>query len=98
MANDLAQLAKYDAWIEELERRQKTLAGNRRGYLRFFAGALVASGVGFVWNTWVGVGTVVTGLLFFAFGVYVVLRREGDYVRELKEARETAERLREAET
>jgi hypothetical protein len=96
MTDDLARLAKYDAWVEELERRQKTLAASRPGYLRFFAGSVVVSSLGFLWNPWVGAGTFVTGLLFCAFGFYVVLRREGEYVRELTAVRETAQRLRES--
>ena len=95
MTDRLARLAKYDAWIRELEQRQRTLAGSRLSYLRFFAGAGVVSCVGFAWNPWVGAGSLVTGVLFGAFGFYVVLRREGEYVRELGEARETAGRLRE---
>jgi len=95
MTDSLAQLAKYDAWIAELERRQKTLAVSRPGYLRFFAGSVVVSALGFFWNPWVGAGTFFTGLLFCAFGFYVVLRRDGEYVRELTAVRETAQRLRE---
>jgi hypothetical protein len=90
----VTQLAKYEAWIAELERRQTTLAGSRRGYLRFFAASLAVSSLGFVWNPWVGAGTLFTGVLFCAFGFYVVLRREGEYVRELAAVRETARRLR----
>jgi uncharacterized membrane protein len=94
MVDHGAQLAKYEAWILELEQRQRTLAGTRTGYLRFFTGALAASALGFFWNPWVGVGTLLTGIIFCAFGFYVVLRREGDYVRELAEARETTRSLR----
>ncbi len=90
-----AQLAKYEAWIRELEARQTTLAGSRTRYLRFFIGAAIASIVGFAWNPWVGAGTLCTGLLFCLFGFYVVVVRERDYVRELEEARAMARRLRE---
>jgi hypothetical protein len=96
MSDNLAQLAKYEAWIAELERRRKTLATSRPGYLRFFAGSVVVSSLGFICSPWIGAGTFFTGLLFCAFGFYVVLRREGEYVRELTALRETAQRLRES--
>jgi len=90
------QIEKYETWIRELEARQKTLAGSRQGYLRFFAGVLVASGAGFVWNPFLGAATLVTGVLFCAFGFYVVLGRERDYRDELVAMRRTAEDLRRA--
>lgn len=88
------QLAKIGAWIVELEARQKKLGASRTGYLRFFVGALAVSGLGFVWNLWFGVGAFLTGILFCAFGFYVVLVRESDYRHEIAQLRKDAERLR----
>ncbi len=89
------QLAKYEAWIRELEQRQRTLAGSRTRYLLFFGAAAPVSSLGFVWGPWVGAGALFSGLVFGVFGFYAVRVRERDYVRELGEARETARRLRE---
>ena len=88
------QVAKYEAWIRELEARQKTLAASRRRYLGFFVAALVASTLGFVWNAWVGAAGLVTGILFCVFGFYVVLARDGQYTREIEATRRTVTTLR----
>jgi hypothetical protein len=90
------QLEKYEAWIRELESRQKILASNRAAYLRGFVVALVVSAAGFFWNTWIGAATLFTGILFCAFGFYVVMVREGEYVRDLKHTRREVYRLRAA--
>jgi hypothetical protein len=94
---DTEQLAKYEAWITELESRQKILAASRTGYLRFFVGALVASAGGFFFNLWIGAATLFTGVMFCAFGFYSVMIREGDYVRELKATRREVARIRASE-
>lgn len=88
------QAAKYEDWIRELEARQKALAGSRQRYLTFFAAALVASTFGFAWNAWIGAATLATGILFCAFGFYVVLARDGQYTREIEATRRTARALR----
>lgn len=90
-----AQLAKYEAWIRALEQRQKALAESRGRYLRFFAGASLASSLGFAWGPRVGAGALFSGIVFGVFGFYAVRVRERDYVRELGEAREMARRLKE---
>ena len=88
------QLEKYEAWIRELESRQKILASNRTAYLRGFVLAFALSALGFFWNTWIGAATLFTGILFCAFGFYVVMVREGEYVRDLKHTRREVHRLR----
>jgi hypothetical protein len=88
------QVTKYEAWIRELEARQRTLAASRSGYLGFFAAMLVVSTLGFAWNAWVGAATLVTGILFCAFGLYVVLARDGQYTREIEATRRTVTALR----
>ena len=90
-----AQLEKIEGWIVELEARQRTLGASRTSYLRFFVASLVASALGFVWNVWIGAAALFTGVLFCAFGFYVVLQREAEYRRELAQFRETARKLRE---
>lgn len=90
------QLAKYEAWISELESRQKDIAEHRTGYLRLFVGLLIVSTVGFYWGVWIGVGAFLTGILACLFGFYTVLFREGEYVKELKSLRRVAGDLRAA--
>ncbi len=91
-AND--QLAKYEAWIVELERRRRDIAVNRPRYLRSLVGLLLASTLGFLWGVWFGVGALVTGILMCAFGFYTVLFREGEYEKELVHLRHVADGLR----
>jgi hypothetical protein len=88
------QLAKYEDWIREIERRQADIAVNRPRYLRFLVGLLVASLLGFLVGTWFGVGTLVVGILMCAFGFYTVLFREGEYEQELVHLRNVAKGLR----
>jgi hypothetical protein len=88
------RLAKYEAWILELEAREKKLAASRPRYARLFVAIPIVSTLGFVWNPWVGVGTLLTGIMCCAFGFYVVAVRADDYVRELRSMRAEVERLR----
>ncbi len=92
------KLAKYEAWILELESRQRTLATSRATYARLFAASLVLSFAGFFWNQWVGAGALLTGILFCIFGYYAIAVRQGDYERELKQTRREVARLRETAT
>jgi hypothetical protein len=94
---DAEKLARYEDAIRELESRQADLQKNRGGYMKLFVGLVVVSFVGFFWNRWAGVGTLVTGVLMWVFGVYVVRIRAGDYELELAELRQTAAELREAQ-
>jgi hypothetical protein len=90
------QLARYEAWISELESRQKDIAKKRPGYLRLLVGLLIGSTIGFVWGVWIGVGALLTGVLVCLFGFYTVLFRESEYVKELKSLRRVASDLRAA--
>jgi membrane protein required for beta-lactamase induction len=92
------QLEKYEAWIRELESRQRDIASHRPGYLRLFVGIVVVSVLGFVWDVWFGVGSLVVGILMCAFGFYTVLFRQGEYTRELEDLRRTADDLRAADS
>jgi hypothetical protein len=88
------KLAKYEAAIRDVEARQADLSRNRAGYMRLFAALAVLSLGGFFWNRWLGVGTLLTGVLIYVFGVYVVRMRARDYRFELEGLRETTEELR----
>jgi hypothetical protein len=90
-----AKISKYEAWLVELEARDAELARHRPGYLRLFGGTACASVLGFFWNVWVGVGSVLTGILVFVFGYYVLAIRRQDYAREIANARAELRRLRE---
>jgi hypothetical protein len=91
---DAAKLDKYEAWTRELESRQRLLTLQRPGHLRLFAGMVAVSPAGFVWNAWVGVATLLTGIMCGLFGLYVVNVRAGDYRRELQQARREMRLLR----
>lgn len=98
MEDVAAKLLAYDAWIVELTARQKELAGQRRFYLRLFVAIPFVSGLAFFVNLWLGAAALFTGVLMCAFGFYVVMGRESEYVRELALTRRAAEELRERVT
>ena len=81
------RIAKYEGWIRELESRQRELQTRRPRYLRLFAAVLLASLLGFAWNPWIGAGSVLTGILVYVFGYYVIAIRLQDYAAELASAR-----------
>ena len=91
---DAAKLEKYEAWEKELTARQRLLAVQRPRHLRIFAGIVLLSPVGFVWSAWVGVATLLTGIMCGLFGLYVVNVRAGDYQRELVHTRREMEKMR----
>ncbi len=91
---DAAKLVKYEAWIHELEARQRDHAARRPSHLRLFAAIAAVSVVGFAWNAWVGIGALLTGVMCALFGIYVINVREGDYERELRHARREVAELR----
>ncbi len=90
------RLAKYEAWIREIERRQAELGRNRTGYMRGFFLLPPLSLVGFLWGGKIGGGALFTGIIMAAFGIYTVLVREGDYELNLAHLRKHAAALREA--
>jgi hypothetical protein len=88
------RIAKYEAWIRELEERKARLGRTRGAWLRLFVAIAVASFAGFLFGPWIGAASAFTGVLMCLFGVYTVLVREGDYDRELAGARRDLARLR----
>jgi hypothetical protein len=88
------RLAKYEAWLLELESRRTTLRKSRRRYLRFFLFVMFVSPLGWIWHPWIGAGAFITGVLFCAFGFYVVLFRGGEYDHEISQVRREIELLR----
>jgi hypothetical protein len=93
-ANARDQLAKYEAWTAELEQRRERIIRERSGYIRILTGILIASNVGFFWGWWVGVGTLVTGLLIFGYGWLTVMGLEWDCINEIESMRRGTELLR----
>ncbi|HEY2514841.1 MAG TPA: hypothetical protein VGI39_28440 [Polyangiaceae bacterium] len=89
------RIAKYEDWIRVLESRQSELRARRPRYLRLFTAVLLASVLGFVWNPWVGAGTVLTGILVYVFGYYVIAIRLQDYAADLASTRRQLAGLRE---
>ena len=89
-----AQLAAYEAWIVALTARQKDLASQRSFYLRLFVAIPFVAGLGFLVHLWIGVAALFTGVLMCAFGFYVVMGRESEYVREIALTRRAADELR----
>jgi hypothetical protein len=88
------ELAKYEAWIRELEERQQSLAGDRAFYIKFFVALVPISALGFLWSRLLGMGTLFTGILMCAFAFYFVFIRQGDYAHHLELLRKTASDLR----
>jgi hypothetical protein len=88
------RIAKYTAWLSELEARQRDLDARRPRLERIFLGALVASSGGFLWNLWIGAATLFTGVLVFVFGFYTLRVRARDYRSEIAQTRATLEDLR----
>ncbi len=88
------RIARYEAWIQELERRQEDIARKQPGYIRFFVAIPLTSILGFIWGSRIGIGALLTGILMCAFGCYTVLFRAGEYERELVGLRRVAEDLR----
>ena len=88
------RLARYEAWIAELERRQEDIARKQPGYLRFFVAIPLTSTLGFVFGGRIGAGALLTGILMCAFGCYTLLFRAGEYRRELVSLRRVAGDLR----
>lgn len=88
------RIAKYEDWIRELETRQSELRSRRPRYLRAFAAILLASVLGFVWNPWIGAGSILTGILVYVFGYYVIAIRLRDYAADLASTRRELTSLR----
>jgi len=88
------RIAKLEAWIRELEARQRHLATTRGAWLRGFAILAVVSFAGFLFGPWVGAASAFTGCLMAVFGAYTVFVRESDYERDLANARRDVARLR----
>jgi len=89
-----AKLAAYEAWIATLTERQKELASQRSFYLRLFVALPFVAGLGFFVHVWVGAAALFTGVLMCAFGFYVVMGRQAEYVREIALTRRAADDLR----
>jgi hypothetical protein len=96
LQDDEAQLAAYEAWIVTLTARQKELASQRSFYLRLFVALPFVAGLGFLVHLWIGAAALFTGVLMCAFGFYVVMGRESEYVREIALTRRAADDLRAA--
>lgn len=94
LQRDEAQLAKYEAWIAELEKRQAALDDGRRLYVKGFYALPFLSLVGFVRSVGVGAGALFTAVLMTAFGLYTVRVRASDYRTNLEGSRAQAARLR----
>ncbi len=90
-------VAKYSAWIVEVEGRARTLERSRPAYQRLFVAVFLLSGAGYFWNAWVGAGSVFSGLLFCVFGFYALAIRARDYRHELAHARATVRGLLDAD-
>jgi hypothetical protein len=88
------RVAKYTAWLSEIETRQRDLEARRPTLQRVFVGALLASLGGFLWSPWIGAGTLFTGVLVCVFGFYTLRVRARDYRVELAHTRATLEDLR----
>jgi hypothetical protein len=91
---DDERIAKLEAWIRELESRQRDLARTQGKWLRGFTGLAVGSLGGFVFGPWVGGACAFTGGMMAVFGFYTVLGRAKDYERDLENARRDVARLR----
>jgi hypothetical protein len=88
------RIAKLEAWIGELEARQRHLARTRGAWLRSFAVLAFLSFTGFLFGPWIGAACAFTGCLMAVFGVYTISVRAGDYERDLANARRDVTRLR----
>jgi hypothetical protein len=87
------RLEKYEAWVHTLESRQRELSSGRGMHVRLFLGFFVVSFAGFAFNRWIGIASVLTGMMCCAFGFYVVGVRANDYARELKVTRRELQQL-----
>ena len=88
------RIAKLEAWIREVEARLARHRATKGKWLRGFVVLAIVSFAGFVLGPWVGAACAFTGVMMAVFGVYTVLVREGDYERDLENARRDVERLR----
>ena len=88
------QIAKYEAWAARLEANIATLTRQRRSYFKIFFGAVVLSAVGFFFGAWLGVGTLATGIMVCAAGLYISTTRTWEYQRELARTREEIAHMR----
>jgi hypothetical protein len=93
-ANAREQLAKYEAWIAELEQRRAKILRERSGYIRVLIGILIASNVGFFWGRWPGAVTLFSGILIFGYGWLTVMGLEWDCINEIESMRRGTELLR----
>jgi hypothetical protein len=91
---DEGQVAKYEAWATKLEKNIGDLAQQRKLFIRIFGGAVIVSGVGFVFGWWLGVATFFTWLMICIAGVYMTTTRTLEYRRELDRTRDEVRRLR----
>ena len=89
-----SQLAKYDEWIAELEKRRGELDQGKALYTRLFYAFPVLSLLGFLKNVGTGAACLFTAVLMTSFGLYTVRVRASDYRTNLEGSRKMAQKLR----
>ena len=92
--SDTEMIEKYEAWIARLQQNVAAMERQRRTFRIMFFGAVVLSALGFLWGTWLGVATFLTGIMVCGAGLYITMTREWEYEREIERTRGEVQRLR----